>query len=486
MKKTATLLCLAAVLLAACSALRSPRIAAPISYANVAPPPDEAFRATPPPDGPLETAPAIRIQSGRLANGVELVLVERHDLPLFSARLEISRGPRDIARRTELLDFATAAALREHESSARAKPDLRPSLECGSDECRASVQGLTRSLPAALTVLADLAVRPRFKANLLDFILDEWKRSVEARSSGSGFVVQSNIHALLFPPTDAYSPISVADRRALLHATTVELAQAYGLLFQPQHATLVLAGDVTLPRLQELAQAAFGDWASSRTVAQNVTPPPYPGASERTVLVEQRAALVHAYVVARGPLPTDPTFEALSLFGEVLDTPSGALFEEVRSSMNAAYDVHSSLRAGRVASWFSVGGAFELDKAPDAVRAIVSAIHTARDQGVNAADLEGARTRYIAALRADAGTTTGVTSEIAGQLSIGRLPSDVLAQPGRIARLTSADLRNAVKTWLSDGALRLVVVGPRRSIDKRFDDIGIGTVGWRTFRGELP
>ncbi|MFO0588092.1 MAG: pitrilysin family protein [Polyangiaceae bacterium] len=486
MKKTAALLCLAAALLAACSALRSPRIAAQLSYTSIVTPPDEAFRATPPPDGPLETTPAVQLQSGRLPNGVELVLVERHDLPLFSAYLAISRGARDIGRRTELLDFATTAALREHESSSRANPELRPSVDCGADECSASVAGLSRSLPAALGVLADLALRPRFQADHLGALLQEWRRYVDMSSGGSEVAVEKNVRALLFPPNDPYAAIGPLDRRALFNVSTGDLALSYSLLFQPQHATLIVAGDVTLPRLQELAQGAFGAWTQTAPVAQSASPPPYPGAPERTVLVEQRAALVHAYLIARGPIPTDPTFDALSLFGAVLDTPSGALFAEVRSSMNATYDVHSSLHGGRVASWFSIGGSFELAKAPDAVRAILAAIRTARDQGVNAVDLEGARTRYISALRSDAGTTTGVTEDIAGLLSVGRRPSDVLERPARIARLTAADVQTAAKTWLSDAALRLVIVGPRRSIERRFDDLGIGAVGWRSFRGEMP
>lgn len=484
-KKILRLALAAAAILAACTAFRAPRIAAPLSYGPVPTPPDEAFRATPPADGPLETAPTLRLQTSRLANGLEILLVERHDLPIFGARLVLSRGPRDIARRGELLSLAVNAVLREHESSNRANPELRPAIACSFDGCEAAVSGLTRSLPAALGVLSDLAIRPRFPASQLPLVQRGWRTIVDQDGGTAETAVTNNTVSLLFPPEDPYSHFGPEDQKFMDAVAMHDLSDAYMRLFQPEQTTLVVAGDVSMAHLRDLTQSAFGAWVQSLPrVAQSAVVPPYPGAKVRTVLVDQKGSLVHAFLVARGPIPADPTSDALAMLAKVLDSPKGALFDEVRSSMNATYDIEASIHVGRAGSWWAIGGAFELDKAPLAVQAVLAAVQRARDQGVSAPELEGARTRFIAELRSEMGTVSGVTSMLSDNLERGVLPSDVLVRPGRIAKLTSADLQKAAQKWLSDSALRLVVVGPKKAIEHRFDDLGIGTVEWRNRRGE--
>lgn len=488
MKKATVALLIVAAVLSACAALRAPRLAAPLSYGPFPEPPDEAFRATPPPDGPLESAPTFGLGTSRLSNGVELILVERHDLPIFSARLLIGRGPRDVAgRRPELLDLATEAVVREHEASSRASPDQRPSVSCNADGCEATIHGLSRSLRASFTALADLTIRPKFPMSQLPIVQREWKSVADHLGSTADEAIRVNAVSLLFPPEDPYSTIGAEDQARIDRVTMRDLADAYTELFQPEHATLVVAGDTDMTELRELAQGAFGAWAQSRPrLAQSAASPVYPGAKGRTVLVDQRATLVHAYLVARGPLPTDATLDALSLLAMLLSTPKGALFQEVRSGMNATYDIDAAVAVGRVGSWWAIGGAFELDKAQPAVQAILTAVRRARDEGVSAADLEGARTRFIASLRADSGTSSGVTAILATTLQRALPASSALTRPARISRLTAADLQKAAQRWLSDDALRLVVVGPKKSIEGRFESLGIGAVEWRTWRGERP
>lgn len=487
MKKTGALLLVTAAILAACGvAVRSPRLAAPLTYAPVAAPSDEAFRATPPPAGPLSTAPSLRLQTSRLANGVEIVLVERHDLPLYAARLLVNRGARDIGRRAELVDLAAWEVVTAHESSAHARAEVQPMLECNADRCAAAVGGLSRSIEAGLGVLARLASQPTFAEARLSAVRKEWTERKEQMTGRLEGAVTQNVEALLFPPEDPYSFVGPADRAAIDGVKMADLAEVYGQVFHPEHATLIVAGDIGAARLTEVAQAAFGSWRSARPrVVQSAVVPPLPGSKVRTVLVAQRAALVHAYIVARGPLPSDPSMDALSLLATVIGTPSGALFEEVRSGMNAAYDVDASMTVGRAGTWWTIGGAFEPAKASQALQAVLAAVRRAREEGVAAPDLEGGRARLIAGLRADAGTTAGVTALLSQTLARGLPVTDALLRPGRIGDLTAEDLRKAARTWLSEDSLRLVVVGPRKAIERGFTGVVGGEAEWRDDLGEV-
>jgi zinc protease len=464
----------------------APRLAPPLSYAPLPPAPDEAFRASPPPEAPLDTSPSFDLKTAHLENGMQILLVERHSLPVFAARLVIQRGARDLShQRPELLDLAADSVVRAHASSPGARPDLRPAAECGADDCELRVSGLSRSFDAALATLADLAMRPQFPASDLAIVQRTWKSWMDRMGGTSEDAAGNNELSLLFPPGDAYAPVSDLERRVIAAATMRELSDAYSQVFQPQHATLVVAGDTGLPELLASARRAFGGWAQSRpALTMSAAVPPSPAAQSRAVLVDSHASLVHAYLVARGPLPGDSSLDAMTLLAMVFSTPKGQLFEEVRSTMGATYDISARVAVGRVGSWWEIGGAFEPDKAAPAALAVLAAVRNAREKGVSAAELEGARTRFIASYRSSAGTTGGVTGILAGLLDRGLSPADALARPGRMAGLTSVDLQRAAQKWLSDSALRLVVVGPRKAIEGRFESLGIGAVEWRTRRAE--
>lgn len=474
-------------LFAACAS-RVPRIAAPLSYAPPPLPADEPFRATPPATPPLDTSPTFDVTRARLANGMEMILVPRRGLPIFSARLLALRGSRDLPpglQREELLGLASFVVQREHESSPRANIQLRPSVDCEADACEISVSGLIRNFDGGLDVLSDLAVRPQFPDSQLAAAQTQLRLFTDRMGGTQSGSVNDNIRSLLFPPQDAYSTLHRAEKDLLQRATMKAMQEAYTMVFQPQHAVLVVAGDLDIDKLRASSERAFGGWQQTRSpLVWTGAAPPFPGAPGRTILVDYPSALSHAYVAVRGPTRGDPSYESMLLLSYLLGTPKGDLFEEIRSSLGAAYVIQADFMSLRVASYWQIGGPFDSQKAPQAVAAILASIRKARDTALVPADLEGARTRFIARYRASSSTTLGLTGMIADALAAGLPLEHLLSQPARVSRLTAEDIQKAARTWLTDEALRLVVVGPKASLQGRFESQNIGSVEWRDRIGE--
>ena len=472
--------------LAACLAPKPPRITAPLSYAPLPPPPDEPFRITPPEMTPLELGPMFGMAKSRLPNGMEVILIERHGLPVLSARLVIQRGARDLpGRRPELLQLAMDALVREHRSSPDASPDVRPDAGCGPDGCALSIDCLSGSMETAMRVLADLALRPRYSSWHEARVRDEWKSWVSRKRGSAGSIVDNNARALLFVRNDSYAPIAEESVRAIDGATVAEVRQVHEQLFQPEHATLVVAGDVTLDALRAAAERAFGGWKTTRPpLTMTAAAPPIPAPTARTVLVDYPGELVHAYVVARAPAGNEPALEAVYLLATLLGTPQGRLQEQVRATLGAAYDLQLDMRRGRVGSWFRIGGAFEPAKALPAIAAVLQAIRKARDEGVSPADLEGARIRTIAALREDSGTSAGAVSMVASTLVGGAPATSVLTRQSQIAKITAADVQKVAQSWLAEPMLRVVVLGPKAHLVQPFGTLGLGPIEWRGRSGE--
>ena len=483
--KPSTLLLVVMVLLAACTS-RQPRVVAPLSYAPVPAAPAESFRDLPPRAAPLVVGNPLSLAKARLPSGMEIVLVERHTLPVFSARLLIARGARDLGdRREELLDLGMEALLREHASSPDASPEIRPGADCDSDACVVSVSGTYGAFEAGLGALADLAMRPRYVVTQLGQVRRSWESWVQGMGANSRRAVDINARYLLFPKGDSYAPPAAAERETIGRLRIEDLQTVHEQLFQPEHATLVVAGDVSFEELRAMAERKFGAWKQTRpALPLAAEAPPFPGPGVGTVLVADPSALVHAYLVARAPEGRDPDIESLFLLSRLLGTLSGSLSDEVRAAMGATYHITAEVIPGRLGSWWRIGGAFEPDKALPAMKAVLSSLREARDTGIDPEAFQAARLSAIGELRSQTGTVSGVTKLVADTLSRGLPVVSAAGRAGRIARLTAPDIQKTARTWLADNQLRLVVVGEKGDIDYDFNDLGIGKVEWRTRRGE--
>jgi zinc protease len=468
----------ALALLVACSAPR-PRLTAPLSYAPRPAAPDEAFRQRPPATTPIDPSSSFAVETTELSNGVRVLFVPRHDLPIFSARLLVARGARDFpGLRGELLQLAMGALIRGDQAAALGAPTLHATARCDADRCELETYGERPALPSALKKLGVLARSSTYPADQMPWIRNEWAAALERHRPTA-----DNLRSLLFPPQDAYARPTIADSKRIRNLTVEELGELHRLLYRPEHATLIVAGDATLEDVRVMAEKAFHDWQSSRPIPRNMTEPPRPGASVRSVFVTIPSALVYAAVAARAPIADDPAADALSVLAASLGTPDGALEDEVRSHLGASYGVSASIQLGRQASTFKVEGAFEPDRSYVAVEAVLAAIRRARDVGLSQADFESARDRSIVAQREHAGTVRGATELLADAVSRGAPADSESTRIGRLRRLTRGDVQAAAKVWLSEDALRLVVAGPAEQIAP-LAALKIGDAEWRNLSGE--
>ncbi|MEZ4298091.1 MAG: insulinase family protein [Polyangiaceae bacterium] len=416
-----------------------------------------------------------------MQTGVEIVLVHKPGLPIFSARLVLSRGPRDVrGTRPEAIAMGIRALL-------SADPDaleLGASGGCMPEGCSLSTSGPLEQLDASIALLGDLAVSPPYNKV---WATKEAQRARDAwfEAPGGG-AVDDNMAALLFAPGDAYAPLPVGAEKAVAETSATTLYEVHEQIFQPEHATLVVAGDVEMDRLKTTAQLVFGPWSRRVPELPRRTDEPAPAPPDaRAAHIDRRGILVHGYLSARGPVAGDPDLDALSLLIAVLGAPKGRLHDAVRSGLGAVYSFDTKWEVGRTASWMAIGGPFELEKAQPAMMAVATALRAARDSGLPAAEIEGARSRLISALRERLSTTRGITRLLAESLAQGRPAEDALAQQARLAAVTPADIQRAARKWLAEDRLRLVLVGPEKYLLLGFEKLGVGPLKWRSFRGEL-
>ncbi len=455
-------------------------IVAPLRYGPPAPAPEEAFRATPPDASPVTPSIPLAFQVQKLANGLEVAVLERHGLPIVSVQLVAARGMADTPALPDayfilhrLLESGTADRTPRELSLAYARIGAPHRAFFGDDACGIGAHIGAADLDATVSLLAEAATRPRLDPRALDSARTSWLQDFEGSGGVPVNIVRRNATTLAFGhahpyagarPTRAHTDGLRADDLAALHAR----------LFHPAHVTLVVVGDVTFEAVMASATRWLGGWSPPTSSIPRSDLPPYPPLGPRLVFVERRQSRqIDAAVVARGPDAASPDLLALEVLARVFGSASSRLRGEVRVESGAAYNFGAGVLSLRQGSMLAIGAALDKDKAVPALRAMVAAIAEARTQGVPEADFERARTTVISQWRGRVASSEGLASLAASTLGSGQPLASLATYPERLAALTREDLRRAAQRWLGPESLHVVVTGDG-TVEGALSELGLG------------
>jgi zinc protease len=445
-------------------------IVAPLRYAETPAAATDASREPRPALAPVHELLDEVARDTTLPNGLRVVFVPRHDVPVVALRLVITRGAVDV---DDTGAIATAQMAYFYQRGGSEETYLRTSAQAGrlgtrierwdrDDGHQLGVKVGSRSLAAGLALLADLAIGA-------DLSEEEYSRQTipwRDRTTHLRPIDLAMQRAMLFGTASPYghagwgrAPID----RAALRTLRAEL-------FQPAHATLVVVGDAAPAGLDAAITRSFGAWAPATPIPSVTAEPPYDHGvriawRERGGMTETLAAIFF-----RGPVPLGDDMDALTLATAVLGAPSSRLFTELREDQGAVYTPDARLLEERSASWVTFESLYDPDKLVHGLHTVVDRIHALRAGVVDEDEIEAGREVLAAVWRGQMATASGAAQLYAEAVVMGRSLEQVRAFPERVARLRKADVVRVANLYLTDPAMRVAVVGG-------VPDIEVGTLG---------
>src|SRR5262249_37931937 len=248
------------------------------------------------------------VHSTRLANGLDVIVVERHDLPKANVRI-ITRagaasdpvdklGVANLTVATIDMGTPTRKALEIEDALGNLGTELAGAP--GREGATLSFDVLTRNLAPAMDIVADVVQHPTFPQ---EEFAREKKRVLDqlAQIEKSGPALAQRIQPMLaFGPTHPYGR-PVAGLKSTVDAITRDdLVQFHQARWKPGSTALIIAGDLTMADATALATKAFGAWTGGAAPQVSV-PPASPAASGKIYLVDRPDAaqtVVYQYLPA--------------------------------------------------------------------------------------------------------------------------------------------------------------------------------------------
>lgn len=430
-------------------------------------------RIAPPAAGPAIAASAPVTDAFTLASGMQIVVVEKHDLPLLTALL-VAQGGSSSGPGSRAGVGSLTADLLTKGTTTRSATDIARQIEAlgGSISSDASFDGASIGVTVksdqaapAMAILADVARNPAFASDEVERAraqtIDGVTVTMKDPSQFAGLVANRAVFG------DALYGQPLAGTPASLKAISIDdLRATYRATWQPRRTTLILVGDVTPASAKTLADANFGSWATTDKTAMAGTlrqSPPTPPSTPtpRVIVVDMPGAGQAGVVVARpGIARADARYYPASVANTILGGGfSSRLNQEIRIRRGLAYGANSAVQARRLTGIVSARTSTKNPSAPETVSIILAEMKRLGAEPVTAAELETRKAVLVGNFGRATETTGGIASIVGGYVVQGVPLSELGAYTRRVSAVDPAAVQGAAAALFDPAAASIVVVG---------------------------
>jgi len=461
-------------------------VAAPAPPGAAAPMPDfwknrtDLIKAPAPPVPAELSLP--KVDRWQLKNGLEVLAIARHDLPVVSFSIAIKAGGYDEEKGKTLgvADF-TASMLRKGTKSRSADQisgaidfvggmlDTQASAESSMAACSA----LSKDTRLCIDLLSDILLRPAFPEAEMADVRDQMLAALAARYDNPHELASEHLDNLLFGEKNPDGWVLMPeDVQKISRADLVAFWKTY---YRPNNAILAIAGDVDPAKLRGELDKAFGGWEKAEVPARSE--PKVPAVKATRVLLVDRPDLTQATLMFGHPgiKHVDPDWYAVTLMNYVLGGSdfSSRLITEVRSKRGLTYGIGSSFGASLYQGAFRVSASTKNASVWDALVASVGELRRMKAEGPSEEEIAKAKGYYAGSYPFKLQGAGEIAASIVAAELQGLDVSYVKDFPLRLGAISTAQAKAAAGKWLEPDALWVVIVGRAADIEPQLAKSGL-------------
>jgi zinc protease len=286
-----------------------------------------------------------------LKNGMVVLLMEDHELPLVSLSAFIRTGSRLEPQDKIGIASLTGTVLRTGGTAKQSGDELDEFLEgkaamietgIGETVGTASMGCLTEDFPAVLEVFGDILRTPAFAPEKLKIAKNQMMAGISRQNDDPGGIISREFKKLIYGKESPYT--WVPTYATILSITQKDLAHWHATYFHPNRIILGLVGDFKKDQAMILLNKVFGDWPKGPDVKDPTAfiqehVPAGIFYVEKNDMTQAKIAMGH-----QGIRRDHPDYYSLVIVNQILSGSFGArLFSNIRSKQGLAYDVHGGV-----------------------------------------------------------------------------------------------------------------------------------------------
>jgi len=449
-------------------------------------------RSKPPELGPPPRVSLPPITTRQLPNGLELMIVEQHELPLADFVLLVGSGSTaDPASKPGIANLLSGM-LREGTTTRKSLEiadqiaflGIRLSPTSSWESSTLSLHTPTAQLDSALALFADVALHPSFPANEFERVRKtQLTELLQLRDQGAA-IASIAFPAIIYGSAHPYGAPAQGTEASVKALTTGDLQSYYQANFRPNNATLIVVGDVTPGQVEQKINALFGSWQRADIPQINYSEPPKSGTTTIYLIDKPGAAQSSFRIGAVGVPRSTQDYFALTVMNTILGGSfSSRLNQNLRETRGFTYGAGSRFDMRRAAGPFLASAEIVTAKSDSALLEFMKELNGIR-QPIPPAELSRAKRYLQLQLPGNFETTQQIAAALVPVALYG-LPLDYYNNyVQNIEGVSQADVARVAQQYINPGSLAVVIVGDRKTIEAGLKATNLGPIAIRDISGQ--
>jgi zinc protease len=439
----------------------------------------------------LTAAPDVKfpaVQRTTLSNGMKVILLERHSVPLVNFTLAVEAGhSTDAAAKAglsslamDVLDEGTTTRDTFKISDDADSYGAAITTSNGLDFSYVELEAMSASLRPSLDLFADIVLRPAFPEDKVALLRQQRIARIKQEQAQPNAAAMRIIPALLYGEGHPYAkPLTGTGwESSMATLTRDELAAWHRTWFHPNNATMVVAGDVTMEKLVPELERAFGGWKRGEVAARTI--PAVPRTTGKKVyLIDKpdapQSVIIATHVADRGGVAEDLAVETvIRNFGGMA---TSRLNRNLRLDKHWSYGTFASVQDTRAQRPMFVVAPVQTDKTKEAILEVQKELRgVAGERPIAGEEYASVMRSQTLRLPGAYETLDSLSAAATRMLILGR-PDDYYPNYARNVRTLTADALNAAgKKIVAPEEVIWVIVGDLKKVEAGIRELGLGEV----------
>lgn len=400
----------------------------------------------------------------KLSSEMKVFIVEDHEQPTFGFRILIPGGSAYDGEKPGLAELTaemlTKGAGKMTAFEIASKLDgvgAELNISANPDHFVVSGSCLVKHIPVLLDVLSQVITNPTFpkdefdklKTRVISAIKSEKARPISVASNLTKKIIYGEKHPYGMKKTEeSVQNISLDDVKTF-----------FAKFFKPDHATLVITGDVKEKEILPYFEKAFAKW--NRGKLPPLTFPPTKPEPLGVYFVERPASVQSSIILATPTVEiTHPDYDALDVAASVIGSGfAGRLFRTLRETYSYTYTPFGYQTSSKFANRFACGAEVRNQVTDSAIDVIKEQLYLLATEPPSEEELNRIKKVKVGSYLMSFENSDFIASLIQNAYFYGRPISYLKDYPKIINSFTPYDIQKVAKKYMHPDKAYIVVVG---------------------------
>ncbi|MEO8672487.1 MAG: pitrilysin family protein [Tahibacter sp.] len=430
------------------------------------------------------------LERGKLKNGIEIVLAQRHSVPVVQINALFGGGyTADQGRKLGTASFSMAMldegthklgsldiARRQEELGARI------GAGAGLDNSSVSLNALSSQLTPSLALYADVVRNPAFASKEMERLRGQWLAQIAQEKTEPQSLALRVLPPLVYGEGHPYAiPLTGSGTEASIQALMPDdLSQFHRDVIRPDNMRILVAGDTTLADITRELDAVFGDWQAAGPAHPRAEVGPVELQAKTRVYLMDKPGAEQSMILAAEIAPSSRVGNYLEI--STMNAAFGGTFTSrlnmnLREDKHWAYGVGSFLGSADGPRMFTLYAPVQTDKTAESIQELVRELHeVVGARPLAREEVEKIRLGDVRELPGRFETTAAVLGALTDIVRYARPDNYVQTLKSRIEGQGDDAVRAAATQVIHPDAFTWVVVGDLAKIEAGVRGLKLGEV----------